>query len=75
MRLVMVVLYSDEFTYNCTHSYPIEYESAEAAIVEWERLNNEAEWSKSTFTFAGVEFWKMDDSPEFYTIDEWFGEN
>ena len=86
MKLVMCYSIGDGCTFSCDVTLPIEYESAEAAIVEFERLCLEAralKWPDSQeFWFAGHEFepspffWRNTpdrfDSPDFLTIDEWF---
>ena len=86
MKIVMTYSEGDGCTYSCDHTYPFEFESAEAAIVEFERLFNEANvpdpkrgYIVGQFTFCGFELnvctFKDGNQvylPEFYTLDEWF---
>jgi len=87
MKIVMHYVEGDGCTYSCDQDLPFEYESAEAALVEFERLFNEARGNGNPkgnlamgqFTFAGMEFYCctfVDGGqvffPEFYTLDEWF---
>lgn len=61
MRLVMIFEESDGCTYSCTTTLPIEYESAEAAILDFENLCKKQfelqDWRNDTFEFAGRKFW------------------
>lgn len=79
-RLVMCFGIGDGCTYSCDETLPIEYESAEAAIVDFEQMIHEAHDKRTGeivfaghniypghFFFNGVYY-----GPEFYTIDEWF---
>jgi hypothetical protein len=88
MRLVMIYIVSDGFTFNCTETVPIEYESAEAALVKFEELLIETKSgscagtypARGKFVFADKDFncddfYYMIDKytlPEFLTVDEWF---
>jgi hypothetical protein len=87
MNVVMCYTEGDGCTYSCDQDFPFEYESAEAALVEFERLFNEASaagnpkgnLSMGRFTFAGMEFYcctfvheRQVYLPEFYSLDEWF---
>jgi hypothetical protein len=84
MKCVMFYTEGDGCTYSCDASLPFEYESAEVAIVDFERLCTEAHTnaaSRGKFTFAGMEFYTgtfrshgLDRFyfPEFFTLDEWF---
>jgi hypothetical protein len=87
MNVVMCYTEGDGCTYSCDHDLPFEYESAEAALVEFERLFNEARdagnpkgnLSMGRFVFIGTEFYcctfvheRKVYLPEFYTLDEWF---
>jgi len=82
MRLVMKFSVSDGCTYGYEAVLPIEYESPEAAIVEFEELAVKArEAGEPTFIFAGheEETWCHFEegvyySPSFLTIDEWFAQ-
>jgi hypothetical protein len=87
MRLVMCYTVGDCCTYSCDVVLPVEYSSAEQAIVDLEQLCRAA-WtafradclrSDGMFNFAGhnlyVSNFYIDDElylPEFFTIDEWF---
>ena len=84
----MTHVYGDGFTYYCDSAVPILYESAEDAIVDFERLCVEAFHNRQgQFLFAGTEFhtksfmladegdsWEKSKfyGPNFLTIDEWF---
>jgi hypothetical protein len=84
MRIVMRYCESDGCTYHCENIHPIEYESVEAAIVDFEKALEIAGYH--SFTFAGRELWgdafyspglaakRSYQAPEFLTLDEWFGE-
>jgi hypothetical protein len=86
MKLVICYSVGDCCTYSCDVVRPVEYESAEAAIVEFERLAVEARAASGyVFWFAGHEFdtsdffWKNTTPdrlylPEILTIDEWFAQ-
>lgn len=68
-RIVMVCEFTDDCTYFSTESYPIMYSSPEAALLDFEKLNEEAD---NEFEFCGKKFYKFANLPEFYTVDEWF---
>jgi type VI protein secretion system component VasK len=79
MNVVMCYTEGDGCTYSADHNYPFEYESACDALIDFERLFNEARATVNAFTFAGMEFYA--DTfvergevylPEFYSLDEWF---
>lgn len=85
MRIVMRYDEGDGCTYNCENVFPIEYESPEAALVDFETALSS---SAGTFSFANVglhreNFFVYDGyskprryvAPEFLTLDEWFGGN
>lgn len=88
MRLVLHFVSGDGFTYSCDVSLPFEYESAEAAIVDFEREATDVYLNqKVSFTFAGHnlnvndffarnpdEDWRAAKLylPSIWTIDEWF---
>ena len=86
VKLVMSYTVGDGYTWSAKENLPFEYESAEAAIVEFERLAIEAFGdgtykTRRSFMFAGREFEPSDFRsfeldrwyfPEFYTLDEWF---
>lgn len=81
MQIVMTYCVSDGCTFSYTETVPIEYESLEAAIVDFEAKasvikNIDCE---TDFMFAGQQFnyWNHFDgddfrSPDFMTVDEWF---
>jgi hypothetical protein len=86
MRIIMRYSESDGCTYSCENIYPIEYESCEAALLDFEVSLKAA--GSGEFKFANLDLWgytfysdscwsKMEPElvlPEFLTIDEWFGE-
>jgi len=87
MRLVIEYYVGDGYTWSATNTVPVEYESAEAFVVEFEEACKEARvQAKQTrrhwleFTFAGLEwdadcFFTSDGEycpPEILTVDEWF---
>lgn len=87
MRIVMRYIVSDGYTFSCTETIPIEYESVEAAIVEFETRLKQARVDYTDkiirydeFTFAGKTFHSHDfyfnetkyELPQFLTLDEWF---
>lgn len=87
MRLVLEYQDTDDCTYSCAVTYPIEYESAEALSVDFERAMRAGLGSQSSATvmFAGLEmyppnFFYVDThtqarvycDPNIWTIDEWF---
>lgn len=88
MRLILSFNVSDQCTYSYTETVPIEAESPEAAIVEFEAQCNAAQtklekrWFSGEFTACGRTF----DTTNFYidgqywppsiqTFDEWFEAN
>lgn len=85
MRLVIEYTVSDGCTYSATNTLPIEYESAEAALIDFESMATEL-MAKSRETgdfsnlhFGGQEFVVYDfyEDGKFYaptilTVDEWF---
>jgi hypothetical protein len=87
MRLVIEYYVGVDYTWSVTNTVPVEYESAEAFVVEFEEACKEARvQAKQTrrhwleFTFAGLEwdadcFFTSDGEycpPEILTVDEWF---
>jgi len=87
MRLVIEYYVGDGYTWSATNTVPVEYESAEAFVVEFEEACKEARvQAKQTrrhwleFTFASLEwdadcFFTSDGDycpPEILTVDEWF---
>ena len=78
MRLVMKYSVSDGCTFNCDVVLPVEYESAEAALLDFETLVKK----DRKFTLFGEEFYSSDFEehastdrgltlvlPEFLTVD------
>jgi hypothetical protein len=81
MKLVLIYNVSDGYTFSCVATLPIEYESPEQAIVDFEKAARESrESKKQNFQFAGFTFDQTEffyhrnefDNPEFLTIDQWF---
>jgi hypothetical protein len=83
MKLIMCFTEGDGYTYSCHVALPVEYESPEAALVDFENMCLEARKTHQEFTFAGHQFypgtffWQNTtpdrfDPPDFLTIDEWF---
>jgi len=80
MRLVIEYVSGDGCTYHCTDTVPVEYESAEAFAVDFERAVRQAAQPKIyEFVFANRTF--QTDAfflggtyypPEILTVDEWF---
>ena len=83
MKLVLIYNHGDGCTYWCEETVPIEYESAEALIVDFENAAKSAYCSdKWDFIFAGHTFdsYRFFENnildsyicPKIMTIDEWF---
>lgn len=83
MRLIMEYDVSDDFTYWCTVTLPIEAESKLEALRELEHLVMEAACGDGYFEFCGHELscdgftqGRGEDllfvDPQIMTIDEWF---
>lgn len=90
MKLIMTFEIGDGYTFNADVTIPIEYKSAEAAIVDFETIakktyaESRGAWPRPSeeFVFAGHKF-HVDNhfgrpgefiSPRFPTVDEWFEE-
>lgn len=89
MRIIMRYSVSDGCTYSCEDIHPIEYESCEAALIDFEAALKAADCG-GEFKFANMDFnidtfnnesiWSSRSPereiqlPEFLTLDEWFGE-
>lgn len=78
VRLVMCYGIGDGCTYSCDETIPFEYESAEAAIVDFEDLIKQNQHA-SEVQFAGHTFYPYHFfengtfyGPSIYTVDEWF---
>lgn len=84
MRLVIEYSEGDGYTYCCTNTFPVEYESAEQLLVDIEDtvkawIKAEYPSSGQTATFGKCELY-LDHflehgiyyPPNIYTIDEWF---
>lgn len=69
MRLVVEYTVGDMCTYHCTDSVPVEYESAEAFLVDFERAvldRKDFAWDQDlVFTLGGQEF----NAGDFYAVD------
>lgn len=88
MKIVMCYTVGDGYTFSCEVVNPLEYESPEQALVDFEKLckaHFPKPWRERTFMFAGREyessnfFFSSDECPEptlflpdFLTVDEWF---
>lgn len=86
MKLVLVYTAGDGYTYSCTEHRPFEYESAEAALIDFEELllkslKDQNRGTRGIFTFCRLELYaehfKSTTSdelflPEILTLDEWF---
>lgn len=84
VKCVMSYTEGDGCTYSCDHNFPFEYESVEAALVDFERLMTEARATVNSFKFCGQEFYadtfvhrnslgtQIVYLPDFFTLDEWF---
>jgi hypothetical protein len=84
MRLVVIVNYTDDCTYNYNETVPVVYESPEAFLVDFEKaaIELKAKWPSTIFFLGGKDWDAMDffrgnrfDAPDILTIDEWFGTN
>jgi hypothetical protein len=86
MKLIMRYVVGDGYTFDATVIYPIEYESAEALICDFDKALDEAAEKRihkhhydCSFQF-GIEKFNLSDFlgkkrkilPEILTIDEWF---
>jgi len=78
MRLIFEYGIGDGYTYGCTVTVPIEYSSAEAAIVDFEEL---CKGKSKEFPFAGHPFDPHDFhydgvyyGPSILTLDEWYSQ-
>lgn len=85
MKLVLAYAAGDGYTWWANVRLPIEYESAEAAAVDFEKLCKDAldayksNWASIDFAFCQHKFCASDffidgkySAPDFWTIDEWF---
>lgn len=79
IKLVMSYVDGDGCTYSCDVDLPFMYESAEAALVDFEQAFLNAKDGR--FNFVGHEFYVSSfrehnssyvQLPNFYTLDEWF---
>ena len=77
--MIIVILYTntDGYTYSFTGTVPIEYESLEAAIVDFELAYKSHKDGRFTFANVGFDSYDFEDDrgkylePEFKTVDEW----
>lgn len=82
MRLILKYTDGDEYTYSCDILIPIEYDSEEALICDFEAALDESILNKIYyFNFLGEEFWtrnfysaksKEKFLPEIMNLDQWF---
>ncbi len=87
MKLVLAYSAGDGCTFSCDARLPIEYESAEAAAVDFEAAvmaadeaaRKNLDWRLAEFKFCGLELRSsmfIEEgryyAPDFWTIDEWF---
>jgi len=89
MRLVIVYQMGDGYTYSCRNTVPVEYESAEAFAVEFEKAAKDSYKTGANygnFMFAGHKWSSQNhayydngkdvyDEPTVLTVDEWFDRN
>lgn len=83
MRLVIQYEWGDGYTFSATATVPVNYESAESFLVDFEEFcrTRYDDDSISTPIFAGLE-WNVSNffedgvyySPTILTVDEWFGD-
>lgn len=81
MRLVIRYHVGDGCTWGATEIVPVEYESAEAFVVEFEEFCRANQREFGLMAFAGKQ-WDPDNffyknqyvAPEILTVDEWFSE-
>jgi hypothetical protein len=67
MRLILRYEHSDGYTYSCTNTHPVEYDSAEALLVDFMDAAKAALLGEGSFHFLGEEFY----ADSFYTaVDE-----
>lgn len=80
MRLVIIYTVTDECHYWFEQVVPVEYESAEAFLVDFEKSLEDAISSRKPRFLAGGQEWDKYDfldgkktlMPEVLTVDEWF---
>lgn len=85
MKLVMTYAIGDDCTWWANEVIPFEYESAEAALVDFDKALEQAAHSKYDFDFAGHHFdcasffeWSERKHivektlPDIQTLEEWF---
>lgn len=90
MRLVVEYSIGDGCTYHCITTVPVEYESAEAFIVDLEQncreMRSRSGWNRVAIELGGQKFdaddffpdISQDDKfypPDIFTVDEWFQTN
>jgi hypothetical protein len=83
MKLVIHWTHGDGCTYSCEETVPVEYESEEAFLVDFEdacaKVRSSKQWD---FTFAG-HCWSVDHfyengryyAPTIGTLEQWFEDN
>lgn len=88
MKLIVVSSIGDGYTFICEDTRPVEYESAEKFIVDFENIimdkkevnhtNDEFTLGGSTFFISNYKEWLYEERkwyyslPEVLTVDEWF---
>lgn len=79
MRLIVKYETGDGCTYSCTETVPIEYESKEAAIIDFDKICKGKCSPCGEFFFAGKSFTNYDFyikgkyyAPEILMLDEWY---
>ena len=86
MKIVMTYDVSDGCTYSCEVTLPLEYDSPEQALLDFEAAFNAANvvdpvtgYFHGVFTVFGQEFFVVTFKyegvvtlPNFYSLDEWF---
>jgi hypothetical protein len=83
MRLVIQYNNTDGHTFHLTETVPIEYESAEKFLIDFEEQHKSCYSAKGflvkyTFHLAGWEFEPSlfeDELPTVLTVDEWYHQN
>jgi hypothetical protein len=81
MRLVLTYVQGDGYTYSCDVALPVDYESGEALLVDFEAEARDAyQRQVAYFAVAGRQFSTQNFfdqgsyyGPEVLTVDEWFG--
>lgn len=82
MRLVVITNYSDDCTYSFDETVPVEYESPEAFLVDFEKAcynNKDKSFTQRQFILGNGRFDASDyfegnefNPPTILTLDEWY---